>query len=301
MYYLVYGLFYLLSLLPLWLLYGISDLLYGLTYYVLRYRRRVVMDNLRKAFPEKQNVELVSIAKKFYRSFIDNFIEMLKLFSATDSFIRRHFQFDNIELIKKYLDQGRKIQFHLGHTFNWEMANMAFSLYIKDPVILVYMPLGNKIFERLLVHLRTRKGSILVPATDMKSAMIPYRQSSYLLALVADQAPGNPSKSYWLNFFGRPTPMVQGPERGAKRANAPSFFCTFYKVKRGYYRVKFNLISDKPSELPEGKLTKDFAQLLEDDIRQYPDIWLWSHRRWKHEWKEEYNGLWIDTAPLPNS
>lgn len=294
MYYVVYGLLYLISLLPLRLLYVLADGLALFIYYVLRYRRKVVMDNLQIAFPEKTQAERSRIAIKFYRNFVDNFIETLKLLSASPSFIRSHFHIDNPEILEDFYQAGRRCQLHLGHTFNWELANAAMPLLSDYPFIVAYMPIENKVFERLLLHLRGRTGTILLPATRLQRSILPYRNTRYLLTLVADQAPGNPDQSYWLNFFGRPSSFVRGPERGARAGDIPAVFVRFYKTSRGHYRVYLTTIADHPAQLPEGELTRRYRGLLEDAIRQDPDLWLWSHKRWKTSWKEEFRQLWID-------
>lgn len=294
MYYVVYGLLYILSLLPMWLLYPLAEGLALLLYYVIGYRRKVVRANLRLAFPEKTTAELIRIEIKFYRNFVDSFIETIKLLSATPAYIKRHFAIDNPELLDNFFDQGRKCQLHLGHTFNWEVANAAMPLLSRYSFIVAYMPVENKVFERLLLHLRSRTGSILLPATRMQRAIIPYRNTQYLLTLVADQAPPHADQSYWLNFFGHPTPFVRGPERGARIADIPAVFVKFYKTRRGYYRVSFITLADHSAELPEGELTRRYRDSLENAIREQPDLWLWSHRRWKAPWKEEYRKLWID-------
>ena len=299
MYYVVYGLLYLVSLLPMWLLYPLADGLAFLLYYVIGYRRKVIRANLQLAFPEKTEAELIRIEKRFCRNFVDNFIETLKLLSASRSFIKKRFAIDNPEVLDRFYDQGRKCQLHLGHTFNWEVANAAMPLIHRYPFIVAYMPVENKIFERISLHLRGRTGSILLPATRMQRAILPYRHTQYLLTLVADQAPGNPDQSYWLNFFGRPTPFVRGPERGARIADLPAVFVRFYKSRRGHYRVFLTTLAEHPAGLPEGELTRRYCRMLEDSIRQTPDLWLWSHRRWKIPWKEDYRKMWIDSPPSP--
>ena len=294
MYYIVYGLIYLLSLLPIWLLHGLADLLAWLLYHIIRYRRDVVLANLLIAFPEKTEAERILIAKRFYRNFVDNFIETIKLLSASPAFIKKHFIFDNPEILEAFYKEGRKCQLHLGHTFNWEIANAAFPLLTDYAFIVAYMPLSNKILDRLFIHLRSRTGTILLPATRMQRAILPYRNTQYLLTLVADQAPGGPDIAYWLNFFGRPTPFVKGPERGARIADIPAVFVRFYKTRRGYYRAHFTTLSEHPATTSKGQLTIRYARLLEDAIRQEPALWLWSHRRWKYPFKEEYRKFWID-------
>ncbi|MHA4808244.1 lysophospholipid acyltransferase family protein [Flavitalea flava] len=295
MYYVVYGLLYLLSLLPMALLYPLADFLAFLLYHVIRYRRDIVLANLMIAFPEKTSAWRIKVAKRFYRNFVDNFIETLKLLSASPSFIREHFIIDNPEILEDFYKSGRKCQVHLGHSFNWEMANVAMPLQTSYPFLVVYLPLENKLFNRLFLHLRTRTGTVLLPATSMQKAILPHRGTQYLLTLVADQAPpGNGENAYWLDFFNHPTAFLKAPERGARIADIPVVFVRFYKTRRGYYRVRLEIGDDHPATLPKGELTRRYARFLEDAIRQSPDLWLWSHKRWKNKWKEEYAPLRID-------
>jgi len=299
MYYVVYGLLYGISLLPMRLLYLLADGLSFLLYHVIRYRRDVVSANLQIAFPEKTAAERTRIAKDFYRNFIDSFIETIKLLSASPSFIKKRFVIDNPEVFDEFYKQGRKCQLHLGHTFNWEIANLVMPLSTPYPFIVAYMPVENKIFERLALHLRGRTGSILLPSTSLQRAILPYRNTQYLLTLVADQSPVNPRQSYWLDFFGRPTSFLKGPERGARIADIPAVFSRFYKSRRGYYRTHVTILSDHPATLPEGELTRRYCRLLEDAIRQTPSLWLWSHRRWKASWSPPQAGTWIGEKAAP--
>ncbi len=294
MYYVVYGFVYLLSLLPMWLLYRLADILSFLLYHIIRYRRRVVEANLMIAFPAQTASWRRSVAKKFYRNFTDNLIETVKLLSAGPAFIRKRFIIDNPELLEEFYTSGRKCQIHLGHTFNWEMANAAMPLQTRYTFLVAYMPVENKLLDRLLLHIRGRTGSILLPSTRLQRAILPYRHQQYLLTLVADQSPASPESAYWLNFFGRPTPFLRGPERGARAGDIPALFVRFYRPRRGHYHVKLITIADHPAQLPEGELTRRYARFLEDAIAQDPGLWLWSHKRWKKEWKEEFSRLRID-------
>lgn len=287
MYYFVYGLLYLLSLLPLRVLYLFSDFAYIIIYYVAGYRKEVVQKNLSIAFPEKTEEERREIIKKFYRNFTDNFIETIKLISAGKNFIEKHFTGD-VKVFAELHAQEKKCQVHLGHNFNWEIANLGMPLLTPYLLLTVYMPINNKTMDRLLKKIRSKTGAILLPATEMRTAMLPWREKQYMLGLVADQNPGVPSKAYWLNFFGRPTPFVTGPEKGARANNASVVFVHFTKKKRGYYEMHSELAALEPNALPPTELTKTYIQYLEKVIKANPEMWLWSHRRWKHEWKPEY-------------
>jgi KDO2-lipid IV(A) lauroyltransferase len=287
MYYLLYGFLYFLSLLPLKVLYLLSDFAYFLIYYVIGYRKKVVFQNLTIAFPEKSAEEKTRIAKKFYKNFCDTFIETIKLISADTKFINRHFKAD-YSVFETIYAKGKKCQIHTGHNFNWEIANLAVGANIHFAFLGVYMPIGNKAFDRIFKKLRTKTGTVLLPATDMRNAILPWRNEQYALGLIADQSAGNPSKAFWVPFFNRPAPFVKGPESGARLGNIPVVFGHFTKKKRGYYEGQFFLAEENPRSLENGELTKKYIKYLEEVIRASPDMWLWSHRRWKHEWKPEY-------------
>ena len=294
MYYLFYGFLYLVSLLPMRVLYFISDALYGLVYYILGYRRKVVMSNLTAAFPDKTEAELKKIAKKFYHNFIDSFIEVIKLVSADDAFLQKRFTVD-VSALNDLYATGKSCQIHLGHTFNWEWGQLVLARLTKYKIMVVYMPITSAVIEKLFYKLRTRSGNVFLPATNMREAITPYLQTQYALGLVADQNPGNLKAAYWLNFLGRPTPFVSGPEKGARAAGLPVVFACIEKPRRGYYHATVKLATIDSSQLPEGALTLQYVRYLEEVIYRNPDMWLWSHRRWKHSWKPEYAPMWIET------
>jgi KDO2-lipid IV(A) lauroyltransferase len=287
MYHVVYGLLYLVSLLPLRLLYVLSDAVYGLLFYVIKYRRNVVMSNLLIAFPEKSEAERKKIAKNFYHNLVDTFIETIKMISVSDKYLEKRFT-ANWEVVNALKATGKPLQLHLGHNFNWEWGNAVGSKKISFPFLAVYMPIGNKIFDRLFRRLRSRSGTTLLRATRMQEDFLPYRNTQYLLGLVADQNPGVPTSAWWFSFFGRPTPFVKGPAKNAITNNTHVVFAFIRKRKRGYYEAQFESVQENISELTEQELTKKFVAYLENVIRANPEMWLWSHRRWKWEWKEEY-------------
>jgi KDO2-lipid IV(A) lauroyltransferase len=249
-----------------------------------------VFYNLLIAFPEKTERERELIAKKFYRNFTDNFIETIKLISAGKNFIRKHYVSDT-KLFDELYQQGKRCQVHLGHNFNWEIANLAMAFYTPYTLLSVYMPINNKTIDRLFKKIRSKTGSVLLPATQMRTVILPWRDKQYLLALVADQNPGVPSRGYWVNFFGKPTPFVTGPEKGARTNDTAVVFINFTKTKRGYYEAHPELGTLEPRKLAEKELTKIYIQYLERVIRANPEMWLWSHRRWKHEWKPDYGEI----------
>jgi len=290
LYYIVYGSLYLVSLLPLKILYVVSDFMFFVLYNVIGYRKKVVFSNLKQAFPGKSERERKKIARKFYRNFTDNFIEFIKLLSASPACIKRHFTGD-YSLPLKLSSQGKRCQALLAHNFNWEWGCLAVALNVQHLFLVVYMPISSKIVDKIFIKVRSKTGGVMLPATDMRNAIIPYRNSIYMLALVADQNPGNPANAFWINFFGKATPFVRAPESGARRGNIPVLFCKIIKERRGYYKIFFEMLEEKPATLKEGELTKKYVDHLQDFISEYPEMWLWSHRRWKWDWKEGYNAV----------
>jgi Kdo2-lipid IVA lauroyltransferase/acyltransferase len=292
MYYIIFGFFYLLSLLPMRILYIISDGVYGIAYYFIGYRKKVVMQNLEIAFPDKSNEERVKIAKAFYHNLIDSFIETIKLVSASRRFLEKRVT-ANWELLDTLFKTGKSCQLHLGHTFNWEWGHHVLGNHTDYQVLVVYMPLSNAPLEKLMYKLRVRYGNKFIAAGKMSEAKETFKDTRYLLGLVADQSPGNLSNAYWMNFFGKPTGFVSGPEKGARAANLPVLFGTIVKPKRGHYHAILEVACEDTGALKEGELTLQYARYMEKVIRANPEMWLWSHRRWKHNWKPEYAKNWV--------
>jgi len=292
MYYLIFGFLYLFSLLPWRALYFLSDCSYGLLYYVIGYRRQVVMSNLTIAFPEKTQQERIKIAKEFYHNFLDTFIETIKFLSLSDKEFSKRLT-GNFELLSELYSTGKNVQLQSGHFFNWEYMNWGLSRSSPYPLIGVYAPVSNKIFDKIIFKMRSRYNAILVSVYEFKNKFHQLAKGRYALALIADQNPGISEKSYWLPFFGKLTGFVTGPEKSAQINNTAVVLAHFYKVKRGYYHVNFELLTTEPRQFARGELTKKYVSYLEDCIRKKPANYLWSHRRWKHEFKEEFRKLMI--------
>jgi Kdo2-lipid IVA lauroyltransferase/acyltransferase len=287
MYYILFGILYGISLLPLTVLYGLSYLLYLLTWYIIGYRRQVVLGNLGIAFPEKTVAERRRIARQFYLHFWDNWIEALKLLSISRKLLLQHIQGD-VTVLDEIARSGKSCHILLGHQFNWEWGNAFVVLTARLPLLAAYAPLSNKPLDRLFLFLRGRFGTALLPFNDMRRAMLPYRNKQYGLALMADQSPPGPEKSFWLHFFNKPTAFLQGPERGARLGNMPVVYVSLRKLRRGRYQLQATQLTDNAAALPVGELTRRYVQQLEAGIRAQPALYLWSHNRWKHTWKEEY-------------
>lgn len=284
MYYIVYSFLYLFSLLPLRLLYLISDFAYLIVYHIIGYRKQVVMGNLLIAFPEKTEAERLTIAKSFYKKFIDSMLESIKIMSAGDAFFAKHFV-GNWQTINQYYEQGRSVQLHMGHNFNWEWANISVAQNVKYQFLGVYMPIANKVFDKLFRKLRSRNNTKLLSANNMAQDFLPYRNTLYCLGLVADQSPGRMKNAEWFNFFKRKTAFTLGPAKNAIKNNTVVVFAFIERYKRGYYEMKMEVADEQPATTDVISLTAKYVAYLEKVVRENPDMWLWSHRRWKHKWK----------------
>ena len=248
------------------------------------------MANLLQAFPEKTENERVTIAKRFYQNLADTFIETIKAISVSKEFINKHCT-ANFGVIHQLEEKGKSFQIHPAHQFNWEWANLHFPLHFTMPLVVVYMPLSNKIFEKIFYKNRSKFGSILLPATNMRKSYLPWRNKPHILALVGDQNPGHPGNAYWLNFFNKPAPFIKGPDRSAKEKGCAVVFVFLKKESRGYYHTEFVLATENASSLQPGELTIIYTAALTKRLYDQPENWLWSHRRWKWDWKPEYGDI----------
>jgi len=284
MYSIFYCFFYLLSLIPWRLLYIISDLAAFILQYVIRYRVDVVAQNLAIAFPNKTVQERKKIASQFYQQFTDSFLETIKLISVSTAQFEKRFT-SNVEVLNSLYASGQNVQIMAGHFFNWEFANWGVAKYSKFPFIAVYMPLKNPNFNKLILDMRARYGSIMVPATAFRSQYHKYASMQpYAMALAADQNPGDPMQAYWVSFFGTTIPVVKGPEKGAKMNNTAQVFVHFYRVKRGYYHSEYEIMTTTPNEFKGGELTAMYVKKLEEKIKECPFNYLWTHKRWKYQY-----------------
>jgi KDO2-lipid IV(A) lauroyltransferase len=254
------------------------------------------MQNLQNSFPEKNQAELKIIARSFYKNFVDNWIETIKLLSISKKTLNKRIT-ANVDVFHQLHTEGKSVQLNLGHFFNWEIMTLYTGINQPFTFLTVYLPQADKITNRLFMKLRSRWGNPQLSSTDMARAIIPWRKKQYLLALGADQNPPVPTNAYWLNFLNKPTAFLKGPEKFARIQNIPVVMMTTTKLKRGHYHFEFFLITDDPRTLPDGELIRRYVKHLEKNIRLQPEIYLWSHRRWKHSWKTEYEKFWMDEMP----
>lgn len=291
MYYVVYGFLWLLSLLPFRVLYFFSDILYLFVFYVFKYRHDIVRNNLLIAFPDKTAAERKVIAKQFYHNMLDAFIESVKFITISKKQILKRSTCD-FELINNFSAQGKNVHIMAGHQFNWEFGNVLAAITLKAPFVGIYMPIASKSLDRIFYNFRKKYGTILISAPDYKkNANHPAFSKLYTFGLAADQNPGHPGNAYWMNFFNKPTPFVTGPAKGAVKNNTAVVIVGFKKIKRGYYHFYTKVITENGAGHTPEQLTISYKNELEKIIKTDPANYLWSHRRWKYEWKPEYGAV----------
>lgn len=288
MYYPIFCIFYLLSLLPFWALYRLSDGLFFLLYHVIGYRKKVVFDNLRQAFPEQPVTARKRMARRFYLGLTDQMLETIKMMSISKRQIRKRFIYDN-NVFAGLEEKGKTCQVLLGHFFNWEWANLYLRLITKRPLLIAYKPPSNKTTDRLFRYMRSRFGSAMVSSINILPEMEPYKEKTYTSVLVTDQNPPNPRRAYWFPFMNKMTSFFKGPELTARRNNLAVVFGNIRKIKRGYYQIETTLAFEHAKETDKGEITEAFVRFLEDCIHRQPENWLWSHKRWKRAWQGEAN------------
>lgn len=283
-YYIFYGISWLVTLLPLQVLYIFSDFLYLILYYFPSYRRKVVYENLKNSFPDKSDKELHSIEKKFYKHLADLFIETFKLNNISEAQLRKRFTVTNLEITEKLFEQKRDIIAVLGHYNNWEWL-AALPLYTKYKAVSIYKPLQNKFFDRYINSLRSKNGMVLTPMSNIIREIINDRKNNIntLSAFISDQAPITSEIKYWTTFLNQDTPVYLGTEKVAIRYDMAIVFFHIQKIKRGYYNLNIELLFEHTAGLPEHYITDTHVKRLEEVIREKPEFWIWSHRRWKRK------------------
>lgn len=283
-YYLFYGLNWIITLLPLRILYCFSDILYLVLYYVARYRRTVVENNLKNSFPEKSNEELKVIEKKFYRHLADLIVETLKLTHMPVSSQRKRFTYSNLELIDRLREQKRDVIAILGHYNNWEWPTLL-PQYLKYKTVIIYKPLQNKYFNGFVNRQRSKFGIVLTPTSLVIREIINYRKNNIntVSVFISDQIPAKGDIKYWTTFLNQDTAVFTGAGKIAAKYDMAVVFFHISKLKRGYYNLNVELLHDHTGAMSENLITETHVRRLEEIIREKPEYWIWSHRRWKHK------------------
>ncbi len=285
MFWLFYAFVWLITWLPLSVLYLLSDFAYLMVYHVFAYRKRVVRSNLRNSFPEKSVKELREIEKKFYRFFCDTFIEALKKMHISEAEMKRRFRFYPLEVFTREFEKGNSIIFMTAHYGNWEWFS-SFSLHTggKYYVTQVYQQLRSRRFNDFMLRLRSRFQTVNVLQKSALRSLLEIKRDGVctVFGLLSDQSPGGDNIRYYTRFLNQDTPVILGGETLARKTGFPVMFGKVRRLKRGYYSMEFIPITLDPSQTSEFEITETYMRLLEREIEEHPEYWLWTHKRWKH-------------------
>lgn len=270
-----------LSLLPLSILYVLSNGLYWLFYRLLGYRKEVVVSNLRNSFPERSEEEIQELCSRFYRHLCDVIVEVIRSFSISRAELLRRVKVLNPEIFQDCYDRGKSIIIAGGHYNNWEMVATATDPQIPHQVAAIYKPLRNKFLNKKMKESREQSGVELIPKEESKRLFARAEKEALALIVATDQSPSNAKRAYWTNFLNQDTAVLFGTERYAQLHDFPVVFGWVEKVRRGYYELTFEFVEENPKNAPYGAITEKHTRMLEAEIRQAPEYWLWTHKRWK--------------------
>lgn len=305
LYYIVRFVWYVFSLLPFWVHYLFSDFIYLILYKLLGYRVRVVRKNLTESFPEKSEQELLVIERKFYHRLCDYFVELVKTMTMSEQQIRRRMVFKGTDVVNQCAAEGQSVAVYLGHTFNWEwITSLPFSVSDELHCGQLYHALENPVFDKLLLNQRQRWGAECIALVDILRKTIEYKRKNQLtiFGYIGDQVPHWNNIHHWCWFLNHDTPVMTGTERIAIKNRQALFFLEVTQTKRGYYEAEFKLITRHPEQLKEFEATDIYHQMLEANIRRQPELWLWSHNRWKRT-REEFERRFkvVDGKVIPKN
>lgn len=274
------------SLLPMWFHHFLSSLMFPILYWIVRYRRKTVRQNLLASFPEKSKWEIGKIERRFYGFFCDYIVETCKLFTISGKNMRRHMVFEGMEEIKKSFETHDLVFLYLGHYASWEWIS-TIRMWTGEDIgsAQLYKPLKDPAFDNIFFKLRNRFGGINIAKDDALRRIIKLKadKQKTIIGFLSDQSPKPQSIHDWVQFLNQPTPVFTGAERIAKKVNAAVFYGDVTRTRRGFYRCTLRRMTDDVTSMPNWQLTEEYMRLLEASIRRQPELWLWSHKRWKHQ------------------
>jgi len=277
------GLLYLLSLLPLSILYVLAKLLYFLLYHVFGYRKRVVRENLTNAFPEKSTQEILQIEKQYYRYLTNLIVEIIKMATISKAAVKKRFTFKNIDLMESYFKDGQSVLLCSAHYGNWEWGTLSLGLQINAANYPIYKPLSNPVFDNWFTRIRSRFGNHMTTMRQTLRAVADTKNQPTVFCFGNDQAPRKGDFNFWTTFMNQPTAIIQGMEKIAIKTNRPIFYLRVKVLKKGYYESECIPLCMEPAKLDAAQITALHVGMLEQVIKSDPRYWLWSHRRWKHK------------------
>ncbi len=279
----LFKILFLISRLPLRILYLISDLIFFVIYYFVGYRKKVVLENLKKSFPQKNSKEIEKIRKQFYVNFADYIVELVRSFTISNTELRVRVQHLNQDLFKDAKTEGRNIILLAGHVFNWEWFNALASIVPQEHCHPVYRKVQSTFWEDQIKKIRNSFGNEALEAGDvMRHIFRNKNDGNSVYMFVADQTPHISFVDVGVEFLNQETPVFIGYDKLATRMDLVFIYCEMKKVKRGYYQINYHRIVPEGEKFAEFEVVKKFHQLLENTINKRPDNYLWSHRKWKY-------------------
>ena len=282
-YILLYPILWLISILPFRLLYAFSDFIFLLIYRVFKYRKKVVKQNLRLVFPEKSEDQIKDITRKFYHHFCDMLIEAIKSMTITEKQMIKRFTFSNVEELHKHEKNNKSVILMCAHYGSWEWI-FILQNHVNAKGYAVYKQLANKYFDRLVKRIRARYNSYLITTKETFDTLQKAKNEGQLTinGFVSDQSPKAEKAHHWLEFMGIKVPVYTGAELLAKQLDMAVVYFAVKRIKRGYYETTFTTITENPNDFKDYQITDDFFKLVEKQIHEAPQYYLWTHKRWKH-------------------
>ncbi len=271
------------SMMPFRSLYIISDFVYFILYYILKYRKTIILQNLSNAFPDKSETEIKLLRKKYMKIMADLILESVKSSHLSEKALLKRFKFKKLDLLQQLYNKNKSVFVVCGHTGSWEMSGMILPLITKYKCFGIYQPQTNPYFDTYMKKVRSSFGVIPIASQQAYKTFIQYKNETILNFIVADQAPSKNGEHYWTRFLNQETAFFTGLEKMAKGLDFAVVFLNIIRTGRGKYSLEFELLTDQPKLTHTGEISEMYANALERLIRQNPENWLWSHRRWKHK------------------
>ena len=279
----IYPILWVTSMLPFRLLYGVSDGLYFILYRIVGYRKKTVSENLKLVFPEKSEAERKRIEKKFYHHLCDMILEAIKSMNIRKEDMKKRFKFTNIEIIKDFEKRNKSISLMCAHYGSWEWI-FILQAYTSHKTFAIYKRLNNKYFDRMIRKIRARYDSYLITTKETAAVLTENKKKGLLTinGFAADQSPKKNKAYHWNKFMGIDVPVHTGAEMLSKKLDLSVVFFSVKRVKRGFYETTFKTLTEAPNNFEDYKITDQFIALVENQIYEAPEYYLWTHKRWKH-------------------
>lgn len=275
-----------LSLLPSWILYGISNGLFLIVYHLVGYRKSVVQANIKNSFPDLSAKNRKKIEHEFYGHFCDLIVESIKAFSISESELEKRFVYRNPEIFQKYFDRGQHVTLVGGHNGNWELFAVSVALHMPHQPLALYTPLNNKFMNEKITQSRSKFGLWMKSYQEAKQIVRGKVAKPVMFIFASDQCPRTAQKPYWTEFLNQETGVQFGAEKFARDNDTPVIYGFIHKKRRGYYEMEYKLVCEEPNELEMGLISEKHTRMLEEDILNEPSYWLWTHKRWKRKKKD---------------